>query len=72
MHSFFFETHGVLFNSFYLSVKAKFYIIVTQFEKTDLMAQFAQIELLVPLECTFNCASIGAIDAAIGCSVAKL
>ena len=45
---------------------------VTQFEKTDLMAQFAQIELLVPLECAFNCASIGAIDAAISCSVAKL
>ena len=45
---------------------------VTQFEKADLMAQFAQIELLVQLECAFNCASIGAIDAAIGCSVAKL
>ena len=45
---------------------------VTQFEKTDLTAQFAQIELLVPLEYAFNCASIGATDAAIGCSVAKL
>ena len=45
---------------------------VTQFEKADLMAQFAQIELLVPLECAFNCTSIGAIDAVIGCSVAKL
>ena len=45
---------------------------MTQFEKTDLMAQFAQIELLVPLECAFNCTSIGAIDTAIGCSVAKL
>ena len=45
---------------------------VTQFEKTDLMAQFVQIELLVPLECAFNCASIGAIDATIGCSIAKL
>ena len=45
---------------------------MTQFEKTDLMAQFAQIELLVLLECAFNCAFIGAIDTAIGCSVAKL
>ena len=47
-------------------------LYVTQFEKTNLMAQFAQIELFVPLECTFNYASIGAIDAAIGSSVAKL
>ena len=46
--------------------------IVTQFKKTDLMAQFVQIGLLVLLECTFNCASIGTIDAEIGCSVAKL
>ena len=33
------------------------------------MAQLAQIELLVPLECAFNCASIGAIDIVIGCSI---
>ena len=36
------------------------------------MAQSAQIELLVPLECAFNCASTGTIDTAIGCSVVEL
>ena len=43
---------------------------MTQFEKTDLMTKFAEIELLVLLERAFNCVSI---DAVIGCSVvAKL
>ena len=36
------------------------------------MAQFAQIELLVLLECTLNCASVDTNDTAIGCSVVKL
>ena len=45
---------------------------VTGSGKTDLMEIFAQIELLVPSECAFYCASIGTIDALIGACIAKL
>ena len=47
-------------------------VIVTGSGKTDLMGIFVQIELLVPSECSLHCTSIGAIDAVIDGSVAKL
>ena len=54
-----------VYKSYHLIYHLIFRLYVTQFKKTDLMAQFVQIALLVPLECAFNCASIGTIDAAI-------
>ena len=45
---------------------------MTAHEKTDLFAHFVKIELLVSLECAFDDELIGAFDAAIRCSIAKL
>lgn len=64
--------------SYLLCIYSKIYFLhtrtsnVTRSEKTDHMEIFAQIELLVPSECAFHCTSIGAINAVIGASVAKL
>ena len=45
---------------------------MTAHEKTNLIANFVKIELLVSLECAFDDKLIGAFDAAIRRSIAKL